>query len=183
MKIQSLAISDVKLITPDRFGDQRGYFEQTYHQRDYAAAGINTGFVQDNFSRSRKDVLRGMHYQLKAPQAKLVTIFYGSVYDVVIDLRHSSPTFGSWLGVELSAQSGTQLFVPRGFAHGFLVTSDTVGFHYKCDAFYDASDEHSIAWDDPDVKVDWPLQNAPSLSAKDSAAPKLRTLTEQQYFA
>ncbi|MGB5326401.1 MAG: dTDP-4-dehydrorhamnose 3,5-epimerase, partial [Pseudomonadales bacterium] len=161
----------------------RGYFEQVFHRQQYALEGLELDFVQDNFSSSQKGVLRGLHYQLKTPQAKLVTVFYGSVFDVVVDLRRSSKNFGKWLGVELSAENGRQLFVPRGFAHGFLVTSETVGFFYKCDAFYDPEDEHTILWNDPSVGINWPLQGSPELSAKDRDAPLLSQIPAEKLFS
>lgn len=173
MQVSSLAIPDVKLITPRRFSDERGYFEQTYQREQYIAAGIPAEFVQDNHSKSTRGVLRGLHYQRQQPQAKLVSVLSGSVFDVVVDVRRSSDYFGQWVGAELSAANGHQLYVPRGFAHGFLVLSAEVNFYYKCDAYYSPGDEHNICWDDPDLGIDWPLEGEPSLSAKDLSGLRL----------
>mgnify|MGYP005627918935 CR=1 FL=1 len=182
MEVRSLAIPDVKLITPRRFGDDRGYFEQTYHQDDYKAAGIDAEFVQDNHSKSVAGVLRGLHYQRNNPQAKLVSVLSGAVFDVAVDLRQSSPHYGQWVGAELSSENGHQLFVPAGFAHGFLVLSEEVNFYYKCDAFYTPGDEVCIRWDDTDLAIEWPLSGQPSISDKDSLGTFLADISADKLF-
>ena len=174
MKIIETAIPDVKLIKPRRFDDDRGFFSQTYHQRQYHDAGIPSRFVQDNWSHSSKGVLRGLHYQLKNPQAKLVSVIRGEVFDVAVDIRKDSPTFGKWVGEILSAENGCQLYVPEGFAHGFLVLSDEVDFQYKCSDFYTPGDEYGVRWDDPDIAIRWPECGEPVLAQKDLAAPFLK---------
>ncbi len=173
MEAVELAIPEVKLIKPRRFNDDRGFFQQTYHYEQYAEAGIMTRFVQDNWSRSSKGVLRGLHYQLEHPQAKLVSVIRGEVYDVAVDMRKSSSTFGQWVGELLSAENGHQLFVPEGFAHGFVVLSDTVDFMYKCSDFYTPGDEYGVIWNDPDLGVEWPDMETPLVSGKDAALPDL----------
>lgn len=182
MEVRSLAIPEVKLIIPRRFGDERGYFEQTYHQHDYKAAGIDADFVQDNHSKSAAGVLRGLHYQRHHPQAKLVSVLSGSVFDVAVDLRQSSPFFGQWVGAELSSENGHQLFVPAGFAHGFLVQSEEVNFYYKCDAYYAPGDEVCVRWDDPDLAIDWPRPCEFSLSKKDLAGEFLADISSEKLF-
>ncbi len=174
MEIKSLEIPDVKLIKPRRFDDDRGFFCQTYHQKQYQDAGIPSVFVQDNWSHSSKGVLRGLHYQLKNPQAKLVSVLRGEVFDVAVDIRMGSPTFGKWVGAILSSENGHQLYVPEGLAHGFLVLSDKVDFLYKCSDFYTPGDEYGIRWDDPEVGVQWPLDGAPILAGKDREASFLK---------
>lgn len=183
MEVRSLAIPDIKLIVPRRFADERGYFEQTYQRRDYLAAGIDAEFVQDNHSKSARGVLRGLHYQHQYPQAKLVSVLAGSVFDVAVDLRRSSAHFGQWVGAELSAENGHQLFIPPGFAHGFLVQSEEVNFYYKCDAYYAPGDEYCIRWDDPDLGIVWPLVCEPSLSIKDQAGLPLAQMPVEKLFA
>lgn len=175
MKITALDIPEVRLITPARFGDDRGFFEQTYHARQYREAGISSTFVQDNWSRSKsRGVLRGLHYQLRNPQAKLVSVIRGAVFDVAVDIRHGSPSFGKWVGTELSEANGCQLYIPEGFAHGFYVLSDEVDFTYKCSDFYAPGDEYSIRWNDPAIGIEWPLGGIePLLSPKDETAPLL----------
>lgn len=174
MDVQALGIPDVKLIKPRVFEDGRGFFQQTYHQQLYSAGGMRASFVQDNWSRSSYGVLRGLHYQLKNPQAKLVHVLQGEVFDVAVDIRRGSPTFGQWCGAVLSEQNHHQMFVPAGFAHGFAVLSETVDFVYKCDDFYAPGDEYAIAWNDPALAIQWPeLTCPPELSAKDIAAPCL----------
>lgn len=182
MEVRSLEIPDVKLIIPRRFADERGYFEQSYHRKDYLAAGIEANFVQDNCSKSVKGVLRGLHYQRQHPQAKLVSVLSGAVFDVAVDIRQSSPHFGQWVGAELSASNGHQLFVPHGFAHGFLVLSDEAVFSYKCDDYYTAGDEYCIRWDDPDIGIAWPLVGQPSLSPKDQLGESLSQVLTKILF-
>ncbi len=170
MNVVDTAISDVKLIEPRVFGDDRGFFMESWNQNSFDAAGINARFVQDNHSRSTKGVLRGLHYQFDRPQGKLVRVVSGSVFDVAVDLRASSPSFGHWVGYELSARNHRMLWIPPGFAHGFLTLEDGTDFQYKCTEFYVPAAEHCLAWNDPTVAVDWPLgEDMPSLSDKDRA--------------
>ena len=150
-------IEGLCLITPAVYGDNRGYFMETYSARDMAEAGLDTVFVQDNQSMSTKGVLRGLHFQKKYPQAKLIRVIKGKVFDVAVDLRADSPTFGKYHGELLTDENKKQFFVPRGFAHGFLVLSDTAEFCYKCDDFYHPNDEGGIAWNDPVIGIDWPM--------------------------
>jgi len=171
MNIENLLIPDVKLIKPRRFNDERGFFQQTYHYDQYAEAGITTRFVQDNWSRSAKGVLRGLHYQWKHPQAKLVSVTRGAVFDVAVDMRRNSPFFGKWTGAMLSEENGYQMFVPAGFAHGFLVLSDTVDFMYKCSAFYAPGDEYGVIWNDPGLAIEWPAMDGLIISEKDGLLP------------
>ncbi len=173
MEIENLQIPDVKLIKPRRFKDERGFFQQTHHAGQYAAAGIDARFVQDNWSRSTKGVLRGLHYQHKHPQAKLVSVIRGEVFDVAVDLRRTSPTFGRWVGAILSEENAHQLYVPKGFAHGFLVLSDHVDFIYKCDDFYTAGDEYGVIWNDPAIGIEWPTVEGMVVSGKDRTLPLL----------
>ncbi len=162
------AIPDVLIIEPKVFGDARGFFFESYNEHAFAqATGLNVNFVQDNHSRSAKGVLRGLHYQIKQPQGKLVRVVRGSVYDVAVDLRKSSPTFGHWVGAELSEDNQRQMWVPAGFAHGFLVTSESADFLYKSTDYYAPEQERCIAWDDPAIGIRWPLEGAPVLSGKD----------------
>lgn len=161
-------IPDVILVEPRVFGDERGYFMETWEQRKFAAAGINAEFVQDNHSRSVRGTLRGLHYQIEQPQGKLVRVVGGEVYDVVVDIRRTSPTFGQWVAEILSADNKKMLWVPPGCAHGFLVTSDAADFIYKCTDFYAPQHERCIRWDDPDLNIDWPLNGqTPLVSDKD----------------
>ena len=156
MKIIPTAIPDVLLIEPDVFGDNRGFFMETWHRQKYAEAGLDVNFVQDNHSRSAKGVLRGLHYQLEQPQGKLVRVVTGVVFDVAVDVRKGSPTFGQWVGAELSDENQHQLYVPPGFAHGFSVLSESADFLYKCTDFYAPQNEHGILWNDPDINIQWP---------------------------
>ena len=158
------------------FGDERGFFLETFHAARYAeSAGINLPFVQDNHSRSSKGVLRGLHFQKTKPQGKLVRVVRGEVYDVAVDIRANSKTFGKWEAVILSEHNKLQFWVPPGFAHGFVVLSDIADFEYKCTDFYDSTDEGSILWSDPDLGIQWPVQN-PIVSAKDAVAKQLADL-------
>ncbi len=179
MNVENLSIPDVKLIKPRRFNDGRGFFQQTYHYEQYAAAGIETRFVQDNWSRSSKGVLRGLHYQFEHPQAKLVGVVQGEVFDVAVDLRQDAPTFGQWVGALLSAENGHQMFVPEGFAHGFVVLSDSVDFMYKCSDFYVPSDEYGVIWNDPDLGIEWPELEELLISEKDEILPRF---ADAKYF-
>jgi dTDP-4-dehydrorhamnose 3,5-epimerase len=172
------SIDGVTIIEPTVFGDARGYFMETYSKRDFAEGGIDVDFVQDNESRSRKGVLRGLHFQKKNPQGKLVRVIEGEVFDVAVDLRKNSPTFGKWEGVVLSAENKKQFYIPEGFAHGFVVLSETAAFVYKCTRFYDPKDEGGLMWNDPAVGIKWPVGDGfePLLSEKDTKNPLLKDL-------
>ncbi len=161
------ALPGVYVIQPKIFGDARGFFLESYHEKKYAELGITEHFVQDNHSRSSRGVLRGLHYQLKRPQAKLCRVIEGKALDVVVDVRVGSPTFGKWVSVLLSAEEHNQIFVPKGFAHGFVASSESVQFLYKCSDFHDPADEHGVLWNDPDLKIDWGILD-PLLSEKDT---------------
>ena len=167
MQVRDTDIPDVKEIQPTVHGDERGFFLETYSARRYAEHGIPTSFVQDNWSRSRRGILRGLHYQVQQSQGKLVQVMSGEVFDVAVDLRRGSDTFGRWVGVVLSAEKKNQLWVPPGFAHGFLVLSEVADFVYKCTEYYAPEHERCLRWDDPTVGIDWPLDGEPMLSAKD----------------
>lgn len=167
MKIIETKIADVKIIEPNVFGDERGFFMETWNQRDFQRDVADCLFVQDNHSKSRKGILRGLHYQTENTQGKLVRVTSGEVFDVVVDLRKSSPTFGHWAGAYLSSQNKKQLWVPAGFAHGFYVISDEAEFVYKCTDYYHPASEQTIAWDDPVLAIAWPITVPPILSAKD----------------
>lgn len=160
-------IDGVVIIEPKVFGDNRGYFMETYNEADFKNAGLNYKFVQDNQSKSRKGVLRGLHFQKTHQQAKLVRVIQGEVFDVAVDLRKDSPTYGKWVGVLLSDKNQKMFMIPRGFAHGFVVLSDTAEFVYKCDEFYHPEDEGGILWDDKDIGIDWPFDGEVILSEKD----------------
>tara|TARA_B110000093_G_scaffold27895_1_gene27604 strand:+ start:49 stop:585 length:537 start_codon:yes stop_codon:yes gene_type:complete len=176
MKVIETSIRGCVIIEPTVFGDERGFFLETFHAARYAeSAGINLPFVQDNHSRSSKGVLRGLHFQKTKPQGKLVRVVRGEVYDVAVDIRANSKTFGKWEAVILSEQNKLQFWVPPGFAHGFVVLSDSADFEYKCTDFYDSTDEGSILWSDPDLGIQWPVQN-PIVSAKDAVAKQLADL-------
>ena len=164
------AIPDVLMLDPKVFGDSRGFFFESFNEQDFVqATGLNVKFVQDNHSRSTKGVLRGMHYQLQQPQGKLVRVVRGAVFDVAVDIRSSSPTFGQWVGCELSEDNHRQFWVPPGFAHGFVVLSDSADFLYKTTDYYAPAHERCIAWNDPDIGIEWPADMEPKLSAKDLA--------------
>ncbi|MBD2837248.1 dTDP-4-dehydrorhamnose 3,5-epimerase [Pseudomonas sp. JM0905a] len=170
MKIVETQLTDVLVLEPKVFGDERGFFFESFNARTFAeATGVHRDFVQDNHSRSQRGVLRGLHYQVRQPQGKLVRVTQGEVFDVVVDLRRSSATFGNWAGIILSAENKRQLWVPEGFAHGFLVLSEYAEFLYKTTDYYAPEHERCIRWDDPDLAIDWPLVEAPQLSAKDKA--------------
>jgi dTDP-4-dehydrorhamnose 3,5-epimerase len=177
MKIIDTSIPEIKIIEPKVFGDDRGFFLETFQAKKYQAIiGDNLTFVQDNHSRSSKGVLRGLHFQKTKPQGKLVRVVTGEVFDVAVDIRKGSPTFGKWEGVLLSGDNKRQFWVPPGFAHGFVVLSATADFEYKCTDYYDPNDEGAIKWDDPDIAIDWPFDFEPSLSAKDELAGLLKDL-------
>ncbi|MCW8856250.1 MAG: dTDP-4-dehydrorhamnose 3,5-epimerase [Kangiella sp.] len=177
MKITPTKIPDVLLIEPDVFGDQRGFFMETWHAQKYADAGLDVNFVQDNQSRSKKGILRGLHYQLEQPQGKLVRVSAGSIFDVAVDIRKGSPTFGQWVGMELSGENFRQLYIPQGFAHGFCVLSEYADFLYKCTDFYAPEYEHGIRWDDPAIGIQWPGDNF-QVSEKDAQATLLNDMGE-----
>jgi len=176
MEFKPTEIPDVVLIRPRVFGDTRGFFFESWEEKKFAAAGLDVRFVQDNHSRSTRHTLRGLHYQIGQPQGKLVRVVTGSVFDVAVDIRRSSPTFGRWVGVTLSEDNHDMLWVPPGFAHGFLVLSESADFVYRCTDFYAPSQERAIRWSDPDLGVAWPLAQGvePVLSAKDAVAPPFR---------
>lgn len=169
MKFIPSKIPDVVIIEPQVFGDQRGFFMETWSTKDFSEAGLDLNFVQDNHSASTQGILRGLHYQIKNPQGKLVRVVRGEVYDVAVDMRRSSPTYGEWVGVTLSEQNRRMLWVPPGFAHGFYVTSTDAEFLYKCTDLYAPEHERSLLWNDPDLSIDWPIEAgmAPTLSEKD----------------
>lgn len=174
MNIVRTAIPEVLIIEPKVFGDARGYFYESFNQRAFnEATGTNYSFVQDNHSRSAKGVLRGLHYQIQQPQGKLVRVVSGAVFDVAVDIRQGSATFGKWVGVELSADNHRQLWVPPGFAHGFLVLSETADFLYKTTEYYAPEHERCIVWNDPEIAIQWPVGFLPQLSAKDKVGAKL----------
>lgn len=181
-RIERTAIEDVWVIETDFVYDERGFFVESYHADRFRELGIETAFVQDNHSRSRRGVLRGLHYQdLTAPQAKLVRCARGAVYDVAVDLRVGSATFGKWVGVELSDANMRQILVPVGFAHGFVVLSEVADLHYKCSSYYAPAAEGSVAWDDPDLAIRWPVDE-PILSTRDRQAQSLRQYTANPAF-
>jgi len=174
MQITSTRIPDVKLIEPKVFGDERGFFMETWNAKAFKKAGIDADFVQDNHSKSGKHTLRGLHYQIQQPQGKLVRVSLGEVFDVAVDMRKSSPTFGQWVGEYLSADNKRMLWVPPGFAHGFYVVSDIAEFQYKCTDLYAPQHERAILWNDEHLAIDWPLAEPSSviLSAKDASASR-----------
>lgn len=167
-------IKDVYIINPKKYGDHRGYFMETYRESSFNKAGLNYKFVQDNQSKSKHGVLRGLHFQKTFPQAKLVRCIEGEVFDVCVDLRKNSPTYGKWIGVVLSAEKGNQFMIPRGFAHGFVVLSETATFCYKCDEMYHPEDEGGLLYNDPDIGIKWPEVGEVLLSEKDTKHPLLK---------
>ena len=176
MNVVETAIPGVMIVEPRVFGDDRGFFMETWQAGRYLEAGIPADFVQDNLSKSTKGVLRGLHFQNPNPQGKLVSVMVGSVFDVAVDIRQGSPTFGQWAGVTLTEDNKKQFYVTEGFAHGFCVLSDTAIFSYKCTDYYHHESEFSMAWDDPDVGIEWPITDV-QLSEKDSAAKCLKDLS------
>ena len=181
MKITPTAIPDVLIIEPKVFGDERGFFFESFNQAKFESfIGRQVNFVQDNHSKSVKNVLRGLHYQIQQPQGKLVRVVQGEVFDVAVDIRKSSPTFGKWVGEVLSADNKKQLWVPEGFAHGFVVLSEFAEFLYKTTDYYAPEFERSIVWNDPTIAVKWPISGEPTLSAKDQQA---KTLATAEHFA
>lgn len=181
MKVIATKLPEVLILEPRVFGDERGFFFESFNARAFSeATGLERQFVQDNHSRSQKGVLRGLHYQIEHVQGKLVRVTAGEVLDIAVDIRRSSPTFGQWVGVRLSAENARQLWVPEGFAHGFVVLSDSAEFLYKTTDYYTPSAERCIRWDDPDLAIDWELDGAPQLSAKDQQG---KSLNEAELFA
>jgi len=172
MQVTETDLPGVLIFEPRRFGDSRGFFAETFRADRYSAAGLKDAFVQDNWSRSARGVLRGLHLQNPTQQGKLVSVIRGEILDVAVDVRVGSPTFGQHVAVTLSEENGRQFFIPRGFAHGFVVLSEMVDFLYKCDDYYSPADEITIRWDDPAIGIAWPIPN-PTLSARDAAAPLL----------
>jgi dTDP-4-dehydrorhamnose 3,5-epimerase len=172
-------LSGVVVIEPSVFRDARGFFRETYHSQKYRGGGIGGPFVQDNHSRSCRSTLRGLHYQLKQPQGKLVYVVTGEIFDVAVDIRRHSATFGQWTGVHLSARNHRQVYIPEGFAHGFAVLSDRADVIYKCTALYAPGDDHGILWNDPDIGIEWPVA-APILSEKDRRLPRLHHVPPQR---
>ena len=184
MKVLETAIPGVLVIEPDFFGDERGFFFESWNRERYREAGLDADFVQDNVSFSRRGVLRGLHFQNPHPQGKLVQVLQGEVFDVAVDIRRGSPTFGQWHAERLSARDKRQFYVPPGLAHGFLVLSETALFSYKCTDFYAPESEGAVIWNDPDIGIEWPdLGMDLQLSAKDAAAPPLRELHEASLVA
>jgi dTDP-4-dehydrorhamnose 3,5-epimerase len=180
MNVHPTGLEGLLLIEPRRFADERGFFLETYQRERYAAAGFDADLVQDNHSHSVKGVLRGLHFQVKRPQAQIVTVIHGRVFDVAVDLRPSSSTFGKWFGAELSGEEGPQqLCMAPGFAHGFCVLSEVADLHYKVSRYYDHADEGGVVWNDPDVGVRWPIAPV-SISQRDAAYPNLRALSPTQ---
>ncbi len=181
MKVIETTLAGVLIIEPKVFGDERGFFMESWNAETFRAAGLDLSFVQDNHSKSARGVLRGMHYQKPDPQGKLMRVTAGAVYDAVVDMRRSSPTFGQWFGVELSADNKRMLWVPEGFAHGFLSLADGTEFLYKCTSFYRPAQEHSLLWNDPAVGIEWPLGDiVPQLAPKDRDG---KPLAEAETFA
>nr|AXY99653.1 rmlC [Proteus mirabilis] len=176
MKILDTNIPDIKIIEPTVYGDHRGFFMEVWNQKKFEelVTKTHTSFVQDNHSKSCKGILRGLHYQSKNTQGKLVRVVKGEVFDVAVDIRKNSKTFGKWVGVYLSDENKRQLWIPEGFAHGFYVTSEEAEFTYKCTDYYNPSAEHSILWDDPEINISWPITNYPILSEKDKTGIKLK---------
>ncbi len=179
MNIITTSIEGILIIEPQTFEDQRGFFMETYNQSRYVKAGVNEVFVQDNLSYSLKGTIRGLHFQIRNPQAKLVHVITGEIFDVAVDIRPGSATFGQWTGIHLSDKNRRQLYIPEGFAHGFCVLSDTARFSYKCSNFYAPEDEGGIIWSDPDIGIRWPVEN-PIISEKDEQYPKLSDLKHEQ---
>jgi dTDP-4-dehydrorhamnose 3,5-epimerase len=174
MNLIKTGIPDVLLIEPEIFGDARGFFLESWNERTFREAGITARFVQDNHSHSARNVVRGLHYQIKQPQGKLIRVIAGEVFDVAVDIRKSSPTFGKWAGTKLSTQNKRIIWIPPGFAHGFLALSEAAEVLYKTTDYYSPEHERTILWNDPDLGIDWPITGAPLLSAKDRAGLPLK---------
>jgi dTDP-4-dehydrorhamnose 3,5-epimerase len=181
MEISTCSLAGLLIIEPDVFGDQRGFFMEIWNGRRYHEAGLPLSFVQDNLSLSCRGTLRGLHFQSPSAQGKLVSVLQGEVFDVAVDIRRSSPTYGKWHGLKLSAKNKLQFYLPAGFAHGFQVLSKTALFHYKCTDYYSPQDELAIRWDDPELAIAWPLPN-PVVSRRDAQAPLLRDMPVKRLF-
>ena len=181
MKTIATSLEGLLILEPKVFEDERGYFLETYHGLRYRDSGVKTSFVQDNLSFSKKNILRGLHFQITQPQIKLVQVISGEIFDVAVDIRPTSATFGKWAGVVLSEENKRQLLVPEGFAHGFCVISECAHVAYKCSVYYNPADEGGIRWSDPDIGIDWPVKN-PILSDKDRKFPYLSDLAPAQLF-
>lgn len=181
MNVTTCDIPGLLVIEPKVFGDARGFFMELWNQKRYREAGLDWNFVQDNVSLSRRGILRGLHFQNPMAQGKLVYVLQGEVFDVAVDIRRGSSTFGRWHGLNLSAENKRQFFIPPGFAHGFAVLSETALFAYKCTEFYSSQHEQALAWNDPDIGIQWPLES-PQLSEKDSLAPRLKDLPHERLF-
>jgi dTDP-4-dehydrorhamnose 3,5-epimerase len=179
MQIIPTEIADVFLLEPRVFSDSRGFFLETYNQRSFEELGLNIQFVQDNRSHSKKGVLRGLHYQIAQAQGKLISVLQGEIFDVAVDLRQGSPTFGKWTGVRLSSSTPRMIWIPKGFAHGFYTCSETADLIYKVTDFYAPRDERTLLWNDPDLAVDWPLLGEPILSEKDRGGHLLRDMPRE----
>ena len=179
MRVEKTGLDGLLLIEPQRFGDQRGFFLESFHHHRYRKAGIMDQFVQDNHSRSGQGILRGLHFTVKKPQAQIVTVMRGRIFDVAVDLRPGSVTFGRWFGAELSEDGPRQLYMAAGFAHGFCVLSEMADLHYKVSQYYDPADEGGLVWNDSDVGIDWPVR-APLVSSRDAAYPTLRKLSRDE---
>jgi len=179
MRVEPTALPGLKLIEPHCFADERGFFLESFHAKRYGESGISDSFVQDNLSRSVQGVLRGLHFQVTKPQAQIVTVIRGRVFDVTVDLRPGSSTFGRWYGVELSDEGPRQIYMAPGFAHGFCVLSESVDLHYKVSRFYDQHDEGGLIWNDQDIGIVWPIKD-PIISKRDRAYPRLRELRPEQ---
>ncbi len=182
MNVLTCSIPGLLIIEPKVFGDARGFFVETWNRRRYHAAGLDQDFVQDNVSFSRRGILRGLHFQNPKPQGKLLQVLQGEVFDVAVDIRRSSPTFGKWHGLTLSGENKQQFYIPPGFAHGFAVLSGTAYFQYKCTEFYSPKDEMAIRWDDPEIGIEWPVKE-PLLSERDAKALRLREVPRERLFA
>ena len=180
IKVESCEIEGLKVITPTVFGDERGYFMETYNYNDFKEAGIDVQFVQDNQSASKKGVLRGLHFQINYPQDKLVRVVNGEVFDVAVDLREGSKTYGKWFGVLLSAENKKQFFIPKNFAHGFVVLSDEAELIYKASAEFNPAADSGVLWCDKDINIDWNIDFEPILSEKDKVQPKLKELIKEE---
>lgn len=173
-------LPEVIIIEPTMYKDTRGHFFEGFQARRYQEAGIQEQFVQDNYSRSVQNTVRGLHYQLNHPQGKLVGVTAGKVYDVIVDIRHGSPTFGKWIGVELSDDNARQVYIPKGFAHGFCVLSDTADFYYKCTDYYVVNDDYGVAWNDAGINIRWPIEGMPVLSGKDQSYASLNNISHEK---
>ncbi|MEI6780816.1 MAG: dTDP-4-dehydrorhamnose 3,5-epimerase [Verrucomicrobiota bacterium] len=182
MNVLNCHIPGLLIIEPKVFGDTRGFFLETWNRRRYGEAGLDVDFVQDNVSFSRRGILRGLHFQNPKPQGKLLQVLQGEVFDVAVDIRRSSPTFGKWHGLVLSGENKTQFYIPAGFAHGFVVLSETALFQYKCTELYSPQDEMAIRWDDPDLGIQWPLTE-PLLSDRDAKGLRLRDMPSDRLFS